>query len=261
MKRYSINIIGIHNFSDYMLNKDEFVKVTEDAIIEYNLETEEEQSLIKALRTYDALTKTINNHFEIIQEWFGIQNSQKYKEIKDNYKFIRYLIDTDLTLLEKNTYLSKSLGKESLKLIEEFANINFKMYSLKSKAENYINNITKEKYPNLHSILGPIMTIRFLDLGRGLKNLSKMPSSTLQLLGAENALFRHLKYGKKSPKYGLLYQHAIMSGINDHKKGQLARYIAGKIFLASKLDYSKKELNNSLLKEIEKKKEGLKSRK
>jgi nucleolar protein 56 len=96
--------------------------------------------------------------------------------------------------------------------------------------------------------------VRFLNQAHSLKRLSSLPASTLQLFGAETAMFKHLKFGKSSPKYGLLYLHPLMSTMTPHQKGKLARTMAEKISLASRMDYAKKPLVEKLLQDIEKKK-------
>ncbi|MBI4182344.1 MAG: C/D box methylation guide ribonucleoprotein complex aNOP56 subunit, partial [Candidatus Aenigmarchaeota archaeon] len=67
--------------------------------------------------------------------------------------------------------------------------------------------------------------------------LSKLTSSTIQVLGAEKALFRHLKGEGKAPKYGILFAHALVQQAPPEKRGKVARLIAAKLFLASKKDY------------------------
>ena len=93
-----------------------------------------------------------------------------------------------------------------------------------------------------------------MNQAHSLKRLASLPASTLQLFGAENAMFKHLKFGKKSPKYGLLYLHPIMSSLNSKQKGKLARYMANVIAIAGRMDFAKKELDETLLKDIENKK-------
>lgn len=241
-----------------MLNKKDFIKQTEKAIEEYSETNIEEQSLLKALANYDLYQKQFNTFFEYLKDWFSLQNAKKYEELnKDNFKFVKYLNETEIKDLEKELYLSKGLEKDDLLLIKQLASNLISIYSNSSKLENFLTKKSKQLYPNLTNILGPILTVRFLNQAHSLKRLSSLPASTLQLFGAENAMFKHLKFGKKSPKYGLLYLHPIMSSLTPKQKGKLARIMANKIALASKYDLLKKPLHKELLEDIEKRKKDL----
>jgi nucleolar protein 56 len=135
------------------------------------------------------------------------------------------LTESNITELKKDIFVSKSLNDDDLKLIKELAEIANSMYSTKSKIENFITKRTKEMYPNLTNIMGPIITARILNMTKNLKRFAELPASTIQMIGAETALFRHLKYNKKPPKYGFLCEHPLMNGLNDHNKGKLARIL------------------------------------
>lgn len=90
--------------------------------------------------------------------------------------------------------------------------------------------------PNLTSILGESVGARLLTHSGGLNNLAKLPASTIQILGAEKALFRALKTKTKTPKYGLLYNSSFIGRADAKSKGRISRLLANKCALASKLD-------------------------
>ncbi len=237
-----------------MLDKSKFIKQTESSVSDYFEKNIEELSLLRALQNYDLHVKEFNTFCEYLQDWFSLQNSKLYKDLKDNYKFILHLAETDIPELQKNIYLSKSLQKEDLKIIKDLSATAKLVYSNISKLDSFIKMKAEKEYPNLTSVLGPVLCVRFICQLGSLKRLSEVPSSTIQLIGAEKALFRHLKYGKSTPKYGLLYLHPIMSGLDNNKKGKLARFMSLKISLAARYDLTGKPLDKSLIKEIENKK-------
>lgn len=237
-----------------MFSKKEFIKQTESSVSEYFEKNIDELSLLRALANYDLYLEKFNTFCEYLQDWFSLQNSKIYKDLKDNYKYVLYLTETDLLELQKSVYLSKSLPKEDLKQIKELASTAKLVYSNISKLDSFIKLKAEKIYPNLVSVLGPILTVRFISQLGSLKRLAEVPSSTVQLIGAEKALFRHLKYGKSGPKYGFLYLHPIMSGLDNNKKGKLARCMAEKISLGARFDYAKKPLHKELLEDIQKKK-------
>ena len=104
--------------------------------------------------------------------------------------------------------------------------------------------------PNLSAILGTEVGARILARAGNLTNLAKMPASTIQVLGAEKALFRSLKTGSQPPKHGLLFQHASVHAAPRWQRGKIARAVAGKAAIASRLDYHGGGLNNILLEKL-----------
>ncbi len=244
-----------------MLDKSKFIKQTESCVSEYFEKNIEELSLLRALANYDLYLEKFNTFVEYLQDWFSLQNSKLYKDLKDNYKFILHLAETDLQELQKSVYLSKSLPKEDLKQIKELASTAKLVYSNISKLDSFIKLKAEKNYPNLVSVLGPVLCVRFIAQLGSLKRLAEVPSSTIQLIGAERALFRHLKYGKSGPKYGFLYLHPLMSGLDNNKKGKLARHMSEKISLAARFDYAEKPLHKELLEDVIKKKKLLQNNK
>lgn len=244
------------------INKKDFIKQTEKAIEDYSKENINEQSLLKALANFDLYQKQYNTFFEYFKDWYSLQNAKKYDDLnKDAFKFVKFISESEINQLEKDLYLSSGLQKEDLTNLKNLANTLLQMYSITSKLENFITKKSKELYPNLTNILGPILTARFLNQAHSLKRLSSLPASTLQLFGAETAMFKHLRFGKASPKYGLLYLHPIMSGLNPKQKGKLARYMAERIALAARMDLAKKKLDEKLLKDIGAKKKEIMEKK
>jgi nucleolar protein 56 len=101
--------------------------------------------------------------------------------------------------------------------------------------------------PNLSAVLGTSVGARILARAGSIKNLAIMPASTIQVLGAEKALFRSLKTGSQPPKHGLLFQHTLVHAAPRWQRGKIARAIAGKAAIASRVDYHGGGLNQVLL--------------
>lgn len=93
----------------------------------------------------------------------------------------------------------------------------------------------RKRCPHLTSVAGHVVGARLISAAGSLEKLSRMPSSKIQVLGAEKALFRHLKTGSNPPKYGMIYFHD--SVVNAEDKGRAARHLAGKIAIASRQDF------------------------
>lgn len=136
--------------------------------------------------------------------------------------------------LERLRELNLKETKEKLKQIPE-DKILIKKYKRKNNA---YKKLTKKIALNLVKLLGEELTAKLITEARGLKKLAFMASSKIQVLGAEAALFRHLKEGTKPPKYGVIFKHASVQKAEN--KGRAARQLASKISLAAKKDYFKK---------------------
>lgn len=90
--------------------------------------------------------------------------------------------------------------------------------------------------PNLAALIGEIVGSKLIAHAGGLKNLSKYPASTIQILGAEKALFRAMKTKGKTPKYGLIFNSSFIGRANAKSKGKISRYLANKCAIASRVD-------------------------
>jgi nucleolar protein 56 len=91
--------------------------------------------------------------------------------------------------------------------------------------------------PNIAALVGEIVAARLISHAGGLSNLAKYPASTIQILGAEKALFRALKTRGKTPKYGLLYHSSFIGKAGIKNKGKISRYLANKLAMCSRIDY------------------------
>jgi len=98
--------------------------------------------------------------------------------------------------------------------------------------------------PNLTSLIGEVVGARLISHAGSLSNLAKCPASTLQILGAEKALFRALKTRGNTPKYGLIFHSSFIGRASARNKGRRARYLANKCSIASRIDCYSGQLQN-----------------
>ena len=105
------------------------------------------------------------------------------------------------------------------------------------KLSSYLDEKSPIVFPNLVEILGSQLSARIVSIAGNLGKLARMPASTIQLLGAEKALFRHMSDGSPPPKHGVLYQHPSVKRAPRRDKGRASRKLAGKVAIASKLDF------------------------
>jgi nucleolar protein 56 len=124
------------------------------------------------------------------------------------------------------------------------------LYRAIDSAHDELSNAVKQavpsKTPNLSALLGPDLTARMLAQARGLDRLARLPSSTIQVLGAERAFFEHLRGNAPPPRHGLLFLHPAIQSASRYERGKLARTLAGKVAIAARLDRAGAALDPSL---------------
>ncbi|MFW5930098.1 MAG: NOP5/NOP56 family protein [Halobacteriota archaeon] len=126
--------------------------------------------------------------------------------------------------------------------------------------ETWIEDEARSVAPNLSAMAGPVLAARLVSLAGGLKNLARMPSGTLQVLGAEDALFRHLRDGSPPPKHGVIYLHPYVRGTAEEDRGSAARTFAGKLSIAARVDHYSGDLRPELVEDIERKMQEIQGR-
>jgi nucleolar protein 56 len=115
------------------------------------------------------------------------------------------------------------------------------------QVEYHIEQTMLKLAPNMTALIGPLLSARLIALAGGLERLSNFPASTIQLLGAEKALFRFKKEGGKPPKHGALFQHPLISKAPWKQRGKHARVLAGKIAIAARADfYTQRDIADEL---------------
>ncbi len=213
---------------------------------------------MQAIANIAELDKVCNLLSKRLREWYGLYAPEVSEEISSHERFIAAIVSKSKTQLLIEMNLSDGMGadlgnvhvEEILLLAEQL----IQLYALRQKHEDYLQNVMKTYCPNILELGGTTIGAKLIELGRGLKHLALLPASTIQLLGAEKALFRHITTGSKSPKYGLLYQHPLIQKAPSKNKGKAARMLADKLSLCARLDYFKGEFKaNEYRKELEEK--------
>ncbi|MCG2827582.1 MAG: NOP58 family protein, partial [Thermoplasmatales archaeon] len=195
--------------------------------------TSEERYVIQAVNAIDEINKAINIMNERFVEWY----SYHFPEEKKGKDFMEIIAKYD----------SSGKTNPENEALKDVASSILALQKTKNRLEKYVEKSMKEIAPNLSSFAGPIIGAKLISLAGGLGRLSVMPSSTIQLLGAEKALFRHLKEGSKSPKHGILLQHPIVHQADYKQRGRIARIFANNIAIAVKADcYSKRFIAEQL---------------
>ncbi|MFH1364526.1 MAG: NOP5/NOP56 family protein, partial [Candidatus Aenigmatarchaeota archaeon] len=207
--------------------------------------------LIHAVSVLDEVEKNINILSEHLREWYGLYFPEAVKLMTTNEKLAdlvtkygkRDTIRKEYSGEPKNLpkYAENSAGMDfseiDISTIQGFSKSIVNLFELKENLSDYIKKSAQEVIPNMSVIVGQIMAARMLAAAGSLEKLARMPSSTVQLLGAEKALFRHLKGEGKAPKYGILFGEVHIQNAPKELKGKVARLVASKLSLAAKTDF------------------------
>lgn len=228
-------------------------------------EPNREKFMVRAVETLDHLEKDIEEEVERFRNWYSLHFPELEDEIGNDEQLIKILskglnrdgLESFSEMAESSTGIALKEEDEEV-LNKVFENVQGKM-ELREDLEAYIEDIAEEETPNLEGILGPILTARLVSLAGGLEELAKKPASTVQMLGAEKALFRYLKGEGTPPKHGVLFEHRFVNSLPEDKRGKMARFLANKTAMAARIDeYGDKMKADSLREECREKFEDLK---
>ncbi|KAH0728452.1 nucleolar protein 56-like [Solanum tuberosum] len=214
----------------------------------------------QAIVLLDTLDKDINTFSMRVREWYSWHFPELVKIVNDNYlyaKVAKFVDDKSQLSEDKISALTEIVGDEDkAKEIVEAAKasmgqdlspvdlINVKLFAqrvmdLVEYRKNLYDYLVAKMHdiaPNLAALIGEVVGARLISHAGSLTNLAKCPSSTLQILGAEKALFRALKTKGNTPKYGLIFHSSFIGRASARNKGRMARYLANKCSIASRLD-------------------------
>lgn len=123
-----------------------------------------------------------------------------------------------------------------MQCLKELCEKTLKMFQFRKEIQEYLKGRMEIVAPNLTELIGQNIAAKLISHSGSLATLSKYPASTIQILGAEKALFRALKQKTKTPKYGLLYNTSFIGRAIGKTKGKVSRYLANKCAMAARLD-------------------------
>eukprot|EP00922_Rhytidocystis_sp_ex-Travisia-forbesii_P012549 GHVS01018911.1.p1 GENE.GHVS01018911.1~~GHVS01018911.1.p1 ORF type:complete len:587 (-),score=200.07 GHVS01018911.1:139-1710(-) len=142
----------------------------------------------------------------------------------------------DEVMCASRTSMGQEITEMDMINIEHFARQVILLTTQRSNLHGYLNNKLNTVAPNLQTLLGDALAARLISHAGSLVNLAKAPASTIQILGAEKALFRALKAKTNTPKYGLLFQSSFIGRAGQKSKGRISRCLANKCSLAARVD-------------------------
>lgn len=219
----------------YTINmlKDACIKVAEKRIKEEGMERH--RRIAEAIHALDDIIKVENILMERLYSWYGFFG--KMDDIENVYNLA--IGNEKLDRMEENA-------------IKKMAEIFDELEKAKEQLDEYIQNAMNEIAPNVTRIVGHKIAARLVALAGGIDRLAMMPAGTIQLLGAEKALFRHIKDGSLPPKHGIIFMHEMINRAPKKVRGKIARMLAAKISMAAKADaYTHNLIADKLKEDIE----------
>ena len=222
--------------------------------------------IIQAIALVDQLDKDINTFAMRVREWYSWHFPELVKITTDNIMYARCAhflgkrtsmtddpsltaekleqleaITMDSTMAQAILDATKSsmgfdISEIDITNVTLFTEKVVNLADYRTKLHDYLSNKMNAVAPNLSALIGEIVGARLISHAGSLTNLAKYPASTVQILGAEKALFRALKTKGNTPKYGLIFHSSFIGRAQQKNKGRISRYLANKCSIASRID-------------------------
>jgi len=230
--------------------------------------------IAQAIQTLDDLDRTVNLFMGRLREWYGIHFPELDRLIEKHETYARLVMNlgyrdnfsfealekegipkerAEITAKAAETSMGADVAEQDLAEIQALSQNVLELYELRKKMENYVDKTMEKVAPNTRAIAGALLGARLIAIAGSLQNLAMRPASTIQVLGAEKALFRSLKTGARPPKHGLIFQHALLHDAKRWQRGKIARVLAGKLAIAARADaFGGKYVGDALKADIDK---------
>jgi nucleolar protein 56 len=213
--------------------------------------------IAQGIQTLDDLDRTVNLFMGRLREWYSVYFPELDRLVEKHETYSRLVMNLgyreDFTpeSLEKEgianeraqiivkaaeSSMGADISEPDLAMIKQLAKNVLDFYELRKNMENYVDRTMEEMAPNVRAVAGALLGARLIAIAGSLRNLAMRPASTIQVLGAEKALFRSLKTGARPPKHGLIFQHTLLHDAKRWQRGKIARVIAGKLAIAARAD-------------------------
>lgn len=228
-------------FMDFAVRREKLLALTRKQIAD---SLKKDIIIIQALSSADDLTTQINGLSKRLREWHGYFLPELDHAINDNEHFVNFVAEKTYAELisEYGQGMDAKVEDADYAQIQSLAKLIQTLFVEKDSLIIYIGKIMDVYMKNVKTLAGVTIAARLLAGAGSLRRMALLPASTIQMLGAEKALFRHLKTGSRSPKHGHIFNHPIVQGASKQRlTGKAARMLADKLAICAKLDYFKGE--------------------
>ena len=216
-----------------------------------------EARITQTVQLLGELDTSLNGLSSRVREWYGLHYPELSRIIRDHESYLRFITEIgdrasvtqeklDALGLQRREAAGILKGAEGsmgaplqggdLAEVQRLAQQVLSLYEYRGKLTEYISGLALEAAPNVSALAGPTLAAKLIEKAGGIKRMAMMPSSTLQILGAEKALFRAVKTNAKPPKHGLIFQHPYVNAAPRGLRGLRARHLAAKLSIAARAD-------------------------
>jgi len=237
--------------------------------------------LVQAIQALDDTDKYLNITATRTSEWYGLHFPELTQMVQDNVALCKLISDvgnreafsgenlsgrgfTDKKVEAIITARDRSKGGTisdgDLGRVRSLASLAVQLGSIRDGLNTYVESQMKRVAPNVAEVAGATIGARLMAKAGGLDRLAVLPASTIQILGAEKALFRSLRTGARPPKHGILFQHQAVHTAPKWQRGKIARTLANKIAIAARVDYYRGAEDPSIKAGLDKRLESIRER-
>jgi len=232
-----------------------------------------EAQITQTVQLLGELDTSLNGLSSRVREWYSLHYPELGRIVRDHQKYLSFITEIgdrsqvaqeklETLGLQYREVVSILKGAEGsmgapfkgsdLVEITRLAHQIISLYDYRAKLIEYISSLAAEIAPNVSVLAGPTLAAKLIEKAGGLRRMAMMPSSTLQILGAEKALYRALKTKAKPPKHGLIFQHPYVNAAPRGLRGLRARHLAAKLSIAARADaFSGNAIAEQLKKELD----------
>ena len=213
--------------------------------------------IVHAVHVLEDLDKQVNMFYTRCREWYGLHFPELADLVDDLEDYMRIVAElgsrknfdeeklakivgskkAEEIMKKAESSVGADLSPEDEEQVRGIAREGLRLIKLRREQERYIEELMSAEAPNISATAGPILGAKLISMAGGLEKLARLPASTIQVLGAEKALFRFFRTGRGAPKHGILFQSPLVHGSPKHLRGKIARALAATIAIAAKIDY------------------------
>lgn len=219
--------------------------------------SERESLLVPTVQLLEEMDAVLNTLSGRMREWYGVHFPELGRRVDDHREYARIIKtfgdrsritvqglqelsfkkkDAERIVTAAQASMGAALDLDDVARVQSFVENLLSLYRGRDELTEYVSGLTEEIATNVAYLAGPVLGAKLIQKAGSLRRMAMMPSSTIQVLGAEKAMFRALKTNAKPPKHGLLFQHPYVHGAPRGRRGNRARSLAAKIAIAARAD-------------------------
>lgn len=207
---------------------------------------ERDRFVAEAVRAMDEVTTSLNTLVERLREWYGLHFPEALSSFPDASALLQQLgadasraaVAGKAATIDPSDSVGVEFSPGEQEALQGYAAALVTLARERDRLSSTVAAQARQVAPNLARIVGDVLAARLISAAGSLGRLAAFPASTVQTLGAETALFAHLKDGKRPPKHGVLFQHPLVNAAPRNQRGRFARVLATNAAIAARLDYA-----------------------